>query len=261
MSKKKATKKAASGGRGHWVILLIAALLVIALIAALVLHDWQKTPGDATTGNQNFATGTFGPVSTEPTVKIEDLQDADSEAYKGLQVVKVGSYSGLFVEDGSDDVVSRVLMVIVKNSGTRTVQYAQIELTDGNTTACFTLSTLPPGESVVLLEQNRMSYEAGKDLTETTIRNVALFPQEPELCEDRIQIQALNGVLNVTNISGEDITGDVVIYYKNAAADLLYGGITYRVTITGGIKAGEIKQIVASHYSAKGSRVMWVTVG
>ena len=68
-------------------------------------------------------------------------------------------------------------------------------------------------------------------------------------------------MLNVTNISDEDITGDVVVYYKNASADMLYGGITYRVTISGGIKAGEIRQVVAGHFSDSGSRIMFATVG
>jgi len=49
--------------------------------------------------------------------------------------------------------------------------------------------------------------------------------------------------------------------YKNAAADLYYGGITYRVRIEGGIKAGEIKQLMAGHFSETGSKIMFVTVG
>ena len=261
MSKKKTTKKAAPKRRAPWAILLVAALLVAVVIGIVLLRDRQEGPGNSTTGPQNVATGNFNPAGTKPTIKIDQMQDIESEIYKGLQVTKIGSYTGLFVEDGSDEVLSRILMVIVKNTGTKTVQYAEIELTDGNTTACFSLTTLPPGESVVLLEKNRMLYADGKDLSEITFRNVAVFPQEPSLCEDRIQIQALDGVLNVTNISGQDIEGDVVIYYKNASSDLLYGGITYRVTIKGGIKAGEVKQLQASHYAAKGSRVMWVTVG
>ena len=65
----------------------------------------------------------------------------------------------------------------------------------------------------------------------------------------------------MTNISGQDIIGDVVIYYKNAAEDLYYGGITYRVRIEGGMKADEIKQIMASHFSDTGSKIMFVTAG
>ena len=56
-------------------------------------------------------------------------------------------------------------------------------------------------------------------------------------------------------------TENVVVYYKNSSADMLYGGITYRVMVSGGIQAGEIKQITGGHISAHGSRVMWVTVG
>lgn len=253
MSKKKTTKNP-QPPKSKLPVVFVAVLAVVAVIVAWAfLGDYNDDPTDTATGN-------FVPVTTDPPVKIEDLKDSESEEYKGLQVEKIGSYSGLFVEDGSDDVLSRILMVIVKNTGNRTVQYAEVELTDGENTAYFTLSTLPPGESVVLLEKNRMSYADGKDLTKVTIKNVAVFAQEPTLCEDKLKIQALNGVLNVTNISGEDIEGNVVIYYKNAASDLLYGGITYRVTISGGIKAGETKQIVASHYTEKGSRVMWVTV-
>ena len=231
-------------------------LAILAAAVGIVLLCTRISASDPATDDQNST----APATTGPVVKIEDLKDSESEEYRGLQVEKVGSYSGLYVEDGTDDVLSRILMVIVKNTGSRTVQYAEVELTDGTKTAYFTLSTLPPGESVVLLEKNRMSYADGKDLTQTTIKNVAVFALEPDLCEDRIKVQALDGVLNVTNISGKDIEGNVVIYYKNAASDLLYGGITYRSTITGGIKAGETKQIVASHYSQKGSRILWITV-
>lgn len=257
MSKSKTSKKAESGGWGYLVIFLVAVVLMVGLFAGRVFQDQQNGPN---TGNTNIASGDFRPVQTLPSATIEDLEDAESEEYKGLQVVKIGNYSGLFVEDGSSDMVSRILMVIVKNNGDKTVQYAEIELTDGEKTAYFSLSTLPPGESVVLLEKNRMSYADGKDLAETTIKNVAIFRQEPTLCEDLLQIQELNGFLNVTNISGKDIEGDIVIYYKNAASDLLYGGITYRVTIKGGLKKDMTQQLTASHFTAKGSRIMWVTV-
>ena len=257
MSKKKTNKQASSNGWGYLVIFLIALVIVIGLFVGPTLRNNINGSQDAT----DTASGNFKPIATSPSPTIEDLEDAESDDFKGLQVVKVGSYSGLFLEDGSNDVLSRILMIIVKNNGDRTVQYAEIEMTDGETTAYFSLSTLPPGESVVLLEKNRMSYADGKDLTEATMKNVALYQQEPTLCEDLLKIQELNGFLNVTNISGEDIDGDIVIYYKNAASDLLYGGITYRITIKGGLDKDELRQIAAKHFTPKGSRIMWVTVG
>lgn len=257
MSKYKKNQKSATGGWGYLLIFLAALILVLGLFAGRVIRQRENTP---TTVPTDIATGSFVPVETEPTVKIEDLEEVTSDAYKGLQVVKVGSYTGLYVEDGSNDVLSRLLMIVVENTGTKTVQYAEIELSDGEKTAHFSLTTLPPGESVVLLEKDRMLYADGKDLSEVTISNVAIFQQEPTLCEDLLAIQALDGALNVTNISGKDIEGDIVIYYKNAASDLLYGGITYRVTIKGGLAKDAIQQITASHFTTKGSRVMWVTV-
>ncbi len=256
MSKKKTNKKDASDGWGYLVIFLIALVAILVLFLGSTIRGNFNGKHDGT----NVATAPFQPLYTNPNASIEDLEDAESEEYKGLQVTKVGSYTGLFVEDGSNDVVSRVLMIIVKNNGDKAVQYAEIEMSDGENTAYFTLSTLPPGESVVLLEKNRMAYADGKDLTEMTIKNVARFQQEPTLCEDLLKIQALNGFLNVTNISGKDIDGNIVIYYKNAASDLLYGGITYRVTIKGGLDKDQLQQITASHFTAEGSRIMWVTV-
>ena len=244
-------KKRKTNKRGKWyksVTFLAAMLSVLGVIALVVcLRNCSGNAMDAATEN-------------DPTIKIEDLQDGNGMVHNGLQVEKIGSYSGIFVEDGSDDVVSRILMVIVKNVGSQTVQYAELELTDGTTTAYFTLSSLPPGESAVVMEQNRMPYSNGKTLTQCSVHNVVLFDQEPSLNKDRIQVQALNGALNITNISGQDISGNVVIYYKNAASDMLYGGITYRTTITGGISAGEVRQIIANHFYPNGSRIMWITV-
>jgi len=118
-----------------------------------------------------------------------------------------------------------------------------------------------PGESVVVLEKNRKEFsEFGENFT-AEASNVALFNTAPTLCEDKIKIQPLKGAMNVTNISDTDIEGDVVIYYKNSAADMFYGGITYRVRITGGIKSGEIKQIISDHFSSSGSTVVFATIG
>lgn len=252
MSKKKTNNKATRGRRGYLVVLVIAVILIAGIVAALLLRDPDN--------GGNVATGDFTTTGTAPDVNVDDLHDLDSQPQKDLLVTKIGSYTGIYMEDGTNAVLSRIMMIIVKNTGDKTVQYAEIEMTDGTTTAFFSLSTLPAGESVVLLEKNRMSYDAGKALNLITVKNVAVFHQEPGLCGDKVKIQALNGVMNVTNISDADIPGDVVIYYKNASNDLLYGGITYRVTIKGGIKAGEVKQVVASHYAIKGSRIMFVTV-
>lgn len=208
-------------------------------------------------------TGKEAPDSTQNTVsvEIENTQKISIDLGNGMSVTEVGSYTGAFVEDGSNEIVSKVLMAVVTNNGSKTVQYADFGLTNGEHTASFKLSTLPPGASVVVLEQTRMSYADGSQLNVPVVNAVVLFPEEPSLCQDQIQIQELNGALNITNISGEDITGNVIIYYKNISSDMLYGGITYRVVLSGGLKKGEVKQGTAAHFSTSGSRIMFVTCG
>ena len=77
---------------------------------------------------------------------------------------------------------------------------------------------------------------------------------------DTVKLQVFDGVINATNISDKDIDGEIVIYYKNAASDLFYGGITYRIQIQDGLKADEIRQVMTQHASDTGSKIMFVTV-
>lgn len=210
----------------------------------------------------NNPTSSFGAVTepqgeNEENLVVESVEEVTIPLSHGLEVTKIGSYTGIYMEDGSDEMVSGVLMLAVKNSGKDYIQYAEITMGQ----ACFSLSSLMPGETVVVLEQNRMAYQSGAEYAGLTAQNVARFSQAPTLCEDKLAIQTLDGCLNITNISGSDIAGDVVIYYKNYAGDLYYGGITYRVRLTGGMKANEIKQIMVNHFDAEGSKVVFVTVG
>lgn len=45
-----------------------------------------------------------------------------------LEIVSTGRYAGLFVEDGTDETVSDVFCIRVKNTGEQDVQYAHITL-------------------------------------------------------------------------------------------------------------------------------------
>jgi len=40
----------------------------------------------------------------------------------------------------------------------------------------------------------------------------------------------------------------------------MYGGITYRITIQGGLKAGQVRQIMTRHFITDVSRIMFVTI-
>lgn len=242
---------------------LILAAVILCLIAVCAAVGWLLTELQPLPD-----TGAKPPVTTRETtaaantnpVRLDEVKEVSLNLGSGMRITDVGSYTGVYMEDGSDEIVSGVLMIAVTNEGEDAVRYAEISMPVGDTTARFTLSTLPANGTVVLLEQNRLEYVPGT-YTSAVAENVVLFDAPLDLCEDQLKIQILDGAINITNISGGDISGDIVIYYKNSAQDVYYGGITYRVRLEGGLKADEIKQIVASHFSASGSTIMFVTCG
>ena len=189
-----------------------------------------------------------------------ETEDTAINLQGGLRITDIGVYTGMYMEDGSDEIVSGVLMMIVANTGDKTVQYAKIALDAGETDGVFELTTLPAGASVVLLEQTRMAYDKTAAYEKAVTENFALFAEEPSKMEDTVKVQILDDVINVTNISDSDIDGEIVIYYKNSASDLYYGGITYRTRVTGGLEKGEIRQITGAHASETGSALMFVQI-
>ena len=263
MSAKKRNKKKTGKRIALWAIIVIEVVLLAACLLVWWAFGTSEKPGDddrTTNPSAVDTTATTPPDPSAPPV-VEELQDIEAYLDKGLKIINVGAYTGIYMEDGSDEVVSGVLMLVVTNVGDTAIQYAEITLPTEGGDAMFKLSTLPVGESCVLLEQTRMAHTGNEDISKATAANVAIFREPLSLCEEQLKFQALDGILNVINISGEDITGDIVVYYKNAAADLYYGGITYRVRLTGGMKQGEIKQLVADHFSDSGSKIMFVTIG
>ena len=74
---------------------------------------------------------------------------------EGIELQALSGYQGPYVEDGTDDIVSDVLAITVRNDGDKTVQYAHIILTQGETAYEFDVTTLPVGASAQLLELSR----------------------------------------------------------------------------------------------------------
>lgn len=279
MSKYVSKKK---GNKALVVALVIALLVLAAAIFWLISRkpvDRNDAPATQATNAPSTAVveatfGTEGTVSateeaTEPASEAEpsentpdiSVEEVDAEVDYDLKIADFGSYTGVYMEDGSDEFVVGVLMIMVTNESELPLQYAEIVLTVGEEKAYFSVSTLPAGSSAVLLEKNRMSYEDGMSISRTDVKNAAFFDGPLSLSEDKIQIQALDGAMNIINVSGEDISGDIVIYYKNSSSDMFYGGITYRVRLEGGMKKDEIKQIMSAHFSGSGSTILLVTCG
>ena len=245
--------------------LLVALIIVLVVAAAAVaVLKMSGDEGSVTpTGPDSAATTVPGeeqtqPVTQEPTEAPTELPKPDGvDLGKGLVITKVGPYSGVYMEDGTDDQVTDVMMIEVYNYGVEAVQYAEISL--GN--AEFVLTTLPVGEKMIVLEKSRMAFDENADYSQAEARNVAFFQTPMSLCTDKLQIQVLDGAMNIRNISGETIQGDIFVYYKNISDGALLGGITYRARLENGLKADEVRQILANHFTTDGSRIMFVTCG
>ena len=267
MSKKnKAGKFAAKkkkSNKGLVIVLVLVTVVLLTLVAVMLLGRPadEKTPVETEfqTVEETSAQDTPENEQTQGTAPV--VENAVNLDY-GLYATDIGSYTGMYMEDGTDEIVSGVLMLVVKNTGEQDIQYAKITMPVGEETAVFTLTTLPVGDSVVLLETSRMQWQQDVDYSSIlpTIENIAYFQEPVSTQEEKLKIGIVDGAINVTNISGEDIAGNIVVYYKNAAQDLYYGGITYRITIEGGLKADEIRQVMTNHASDTGSEIMFVTI-
>ena len=254
--------------KSHMILLLALVIVAVAVWLFVWLGSRQQSEAAPETSVQESTVSET--VSSEAAEAGDWEQTTDMATLpeeltftldQGLEITQVGSYTGAYVEDGSNDIVSDVLMITVTNTGDKNIQYAEITLTTDIGDASFSMSTLMPGETAVLLEQNRMTASEIGQCTGASASNIALFSETPGLCEDKIEISQLDGALNVTNISGEAISGEIIIYYKNYQSGLYYGGITYRVRISDGMEPGEIRQIMSDHFSTTGSKIVFVTCG
>jgi hypothetical protein len=235
---------------GSFLLAVVMLVLLAALIcAAVFLGKQYQTPEQ----------------TTEPTVRQTEAQPEMTELLpmelsQGLVIHHISGYAGIYMEDGTDEVVSDVMMLVLENTADKDLQLARIRIEYSDFTAEFEVTNIPAGEKVVALEKNRHPKTAAA-FRSAEAYNVVFYPEAMSLREDRIQITGTAGSLEVTNISGTDIQGDIYVYYKNSATDLLYGGITYRVRVKGGLAAGETQQVIAGHYTAENSRLLLVEYG
>lgn len=250
MSKKKQGKKPV----GLIVLMVLAAVCIAAVLLRTVPAD--RTPAAPKQTRPTTPRQTEPAPQTQPPTMPTEVQSIFDLGY-GLQITDSGKYTGMYMEDGTNQVLSDVMMLIVQNNGEDDIQLAEITALCGGEEYHFTLTNLAVGERVVLLEQERKPAE---ELTAAVLDACAVFAAPMELHEDVIEVVGLDGMMNVKNISDSDISGDIYIYYKYAAQDLFYGGITFRVRVEGGLESGGLRQIQAGHYNPEGCTIVQVSI-
>lgn len=257
-------------------LLLAIAAAGIVLVLLIVLTVALSGNGN-TADNQNMDNSTqpSAPVNSTPTTPLgedgdltpngdsqtsgsnEPTESAPMVLEQGLYIVRMGNFSGRYVEDGSDAQVENFCSVIVENRSTRTLQLLQFKVIDGDRVYEFRLTTLPPGERAVVQELSRTTFVPGEALMRADVELCVFFDKEPSLHEDVFAISGTENGIELRNLTDKEISGPIYVYYKTRTADGFGGGITYRVTVPGLAAKGVYKASV-SHFWPGSSQVMFI---
>lgn len=238
------------------IIAIVAAIVAVALLLVLL---FSKNNSD--TGKDTDPSSTIAPVSSsddgskEPEVQTytDPITDNTNSSVfpfaipnTQLEVLNVGAYDGLFLEDGSDDEISGVAALVLRNCGKAAVEYVSISMTCGNTSLEFEGSDIPSGAMIVLQDKNRTAFSGG------AISNCSATVAELdklEMSENVVQItENSNNSLTIKNITNKSLPC-VRVFYKFYSGDegSLVGGITYVAKVTD-LQPDEAQTILPSHY-------------
>ena len=214
--------------------------------------DDTTTPAD--TGKETVTEDT----GKETSPADNGVQKRGTDLGDGITLISIEPYSGAFVEDGSDDPVEDIISIVIKNTGDKPVQMIDIGIETDNGDAQFIATTLFPNSSVVVLEKNRMKYPGSGKFGVAKINQIGRFIEEPSFYSDKFEVRGGDGTITVKNLTSEDVTGKVVVYYKTIRDGRYFGGITYQATLDGGIPAGSTVLSAANHFRIDRSRLVFV---
>ena len=244
-----ANKKAKRAPKALNIALVVLGAAIIGFAAWAVANavGAEKQPEDILNS---------GNIVIEP---VEAPEIEDKAFMDGLVTVeKVGRYAGIFVEDGSDEIVSDVFAITVVNNSDKMLQYAQVVITCGEEDYVFDMSTIPAGARAQVLEKEKKTVPKDLSGAQTVLTTVTEFQEAPSTYPEVFELTPFEYSVNIKNISKSDISGDVYVYYKTKVGDLYMGGITYRAKVSD-LASGEEKSAYASHFYGSDSEILFVT--
>lgn len=188
-----------------------------------------------------------------------DAENIPYYLHPGYEVISVGTYSGEFVEDGSDRTVNNVCMITVKNNTSDNIKLLEIQAVDTEGEVYdFVITTLLINSQVTVLEKNAKTADSNIVFEEFTVIRSVEFTENVSVHSEKFEITAMDSVFNIRNISAENYENPVYVYYKNKSEKGYFGGITYRAKVNS-LKSGELMQIPASHFDIDNSEVLFVS--
>lgn len=193
-----------------------------------------------------------------------DVQDGDkqesgrniSQLSQGDDIISCenfSSFSGPYVEDGSDILVEKVAAMLVTNNSKEFIDLATLEYEINGKPATFVVTGLPAGKSAWVMEKNQMSITKGAEFK--YIDRTTAFKSGVVNTTDKIKLSAEGNMLTAVNNTDEKIE-DVFVYYKTLHTDGNYfGGITYKTTF-GDLEPGEKRTELAGHYDKEKTEIV-----
>lgn len=212
----------------------VLAVVLLAVAIGSAIHSLHKPPEETGTSQS--------PQNTNTVTNAEEIF-CDN----------FSSFSGSFVEDGSDIPVENVAAMRVTNNTDRFLDLATIEYEINGKSATFVATGLPPGKSAWVMERNQLTIEKGSDFK--YINKITAFKDEVVSSTDKITLFAEGNMLTAVNNTDEKLEG-VFVYYKTLHTDGNYlGGITYKTTF-GDLEPGESKTELAGHYDKSKTEIV-----
>lgn len=188
-----------------------------------------------------------------------DEDNRESSLGNGIYIVSSEPYTGPFWEDGSDAAVEDIWSLKIVNSSDEDIEYLKIHAATAEAEGNFEVTVLPAGGELIVLESSAAAYTQDAEDARYDAENLAFFQEERSILPEQLTLYGQDNWIKAENISGEDIAGDICVYYKNLEDGIFQGGITYRAVFPGGMAAGEAEEQEVLHYMKDTSQIMYVT--
>ncbi len=245
---------------------IICMILTFVLVATM--FSGCKTKVDAEYEYNNvIEINEKKPVEGEPEIEaitgyVEDTQQKllslpynieDTE----IDIISIGTYTGLYTESDKQEEVENVLAIVVKNTSDQIVSFSNFSVQYGDEQfTSFTPTNIPANQSaLVLTGYPAIAYADVKEFVVT--ESMAVMSDSLPMLEGTVGVDFKDGQFIVTNLTGDEL-GDVYIRYKTCSAGNAYlGGITYSVMV-GDVMPYETYTVDAPFYSEESGVIIAV---
>ena len=216
--------------------------------------------GSSSGQSSNSTTPDGQGANTQPSDNASNAIPTISFPYEivgsGLVVEQVRTYSGYFLEDGSDREVSNVAVIVLTNNG-GDLEFAGIGISQGSRNLAFSASQIPAGATIIIQEQNGAAFDMDDPYYSATATTT---PTEGfEMSREYVSVKD-NGdnTFTVRNITDQTLS-KVQVFFKNYLPDegVYVGGITYSITLQD-VEDGTEVDVRSDHYDSQYSTILEV---